>query len=217
MPLVEPWSQMEICIQEKNAIGFYLSIHPLDDYIRILSDLGIRNLADYEEIRAGENITLAGIVSALQVRHSKKGNRFCIFKLEDQSSGAKCLGWAETYSKYSELLKDGEILVAEGRVESVDGQEVTVIISQVQKLADLVLERSRKIIVKVPQKNCADFQLDDLVKVLSRNVGRCEVEILVEIDKNFTVKINSQPLRIKGGFQIEEQLKSNGCQVEWVL
>ena len=105
MPDVKPWTQKEICTQEKNAIGFFLSTHPLDDYQNILSDLGIRNLADFEEIRAGDNITLAGIVSSLQVRHSKKGNRFCIFKLEDQSSGAKCLAWSETYAKHSELTK----------------------------------------------------------------------------------------------------------------
>ena len=217
MPDVKPWTPKEICTQEKNAIGFFLSTHPLDDYQKILSDLGIRNLADFEEIRAGENITLAGIVSSLQVRHSKKGNRFCIFKLEDQSSGAKCLAWAETYSKHSELLKDDEILVIEGRVESVDGQEVTVIINQAQILAEIVPLRSRRLEVTLLQSICDDFYLDEMVKLLSLQTGRCEVELLVELEDKILVKVISQPLRIQGTTQIEEMLTHKGCRVRWVL
>ncbi len=217
MPVVAQWSQKEICSQEKNAIGFFLSIHPLDDYQQILTDLNIRNLADFEELKVGENITLAGIVSALQVRHSKKGNRFCIFKLEDQSSGAKCLAWSETYSNHSELLKDDEILVVDGRVESVDGQEVTVIINQAQKLSDIVPIRSRKVEVSIPFNICDDTNLNELVKLLSRNTGRCEIDLFLELDKKVVVKINSQPLRIQGSFQIENELKNRGCRVNWIL
>ena len=217
MPDIKPWTQKEVCSQEKSAIGFFLSTHPLDDYQTILSDLGIKNLADFEEIKAGENITLAGIVSSLQVRHSKKGNRFCIFKLEDQSSGAKCLAWAETYAKNAELLKDDEILVVEGRVESVDGQEVTIIINQAQKLADMVPLRSRKIEVTLMQNTCEDSYLNEMVKLLSRQTGRCEVELFVELEEKILVKVKSQPLRIQGTFQIEEELKGKGCGVRWIL
>ncbi len=217
LPPVEEWSQKEICTQEKSAIGFYLSTHPLDNYRRILNDLKILNLADFEEIRAGENITLAGIVSALQVKHSKKGNRFCIFKLEDQSGGAKCLAWSETYSKYAGLLSDDEILLIEGRVESVDGQEVTVIINQAQKLADIVPMRSRKLEVGLALGLCGEDFLAETVKILSRHTGRCEVELLVELDEKISVRINSQPLRIQGSFQLENDLIQRGCQVRWVL
>jgi DNA polymerase III subunit alpha len=83
LPMVEPWSPIELANQEKAAVGFFLSSHPMDDYKQILSDLKIINLADYEEIKPGGRLTLAGIASNLQVKYSKKGNRFCIFKLEE--------------------------------------------------------------------------------------------------------------------------------------
>lgn len=217
MPFAEPWSQKDVCSQEKSAVGFFLSIHPLDDYMQILSDLRIKNLADYEDLKPGETITLAGIVSALQVKHSKKGNRFCIFKLEDQSSGAKCLAWSETYSKHAEMLKDDEIIVIDGRVESVDGQEVTVIINQAQRLADLVPMRSRKLEVRLAQKNCDNDYLDEMVKLLSRNNGKCEVELLVDLDEMVSVKVFSQPLRIQGNYSLEEKLVAKGCRLRWIL
>src|SRR5215204_4539817 len=130
LPEARAWTQTEISTQEKAAIGFYLSVHPLDNYKEIVRGLGIKNVADHEELRAGDTVTLAGIVSAFQVRQSKKGNRFCMFRLEDQSTGVKCLAWAEAYGKFSNILRNDELLVVEGRVEAAEGQDITVILSE---------------------------------------------------------------------------------------
>ena len=99
LPSAEPWQQAEMSQREKAALGFYLSSHPLDEFTGILQGLKILAIADYESLSPGDTITLAGIVSSSQVRYSKKGNRFCIFRLEDQSSGVKCLVWAKHFRK----------------------------------------------------------------------------------------------------------------------
>ena len=97
---------------------------------------------------AGERIKVAGIVSGLQVRHSKKGNRFCIFRFRRSSTGnIKCLVWSENYQKYSEFLKDDEILILDGRVESNDGTEITIIVEQIMQLADAVPQKARNLSV----------------------------------------------------------------------
>ena len=99
LPVVPAWTQSEISKQEKAAVGFYLSVHPLDNYQGVLSDLKIQNIADHDQINAGDYLTLAGIVSGQQVKYSKKGNRFGIFRLEDRSGGVKCLAWSEALYK----------------------------------------------------------------------------------------------------------------------
>src|SRR6185295_19169486 len=103
------------------------------------------NIADREGINVGDRISLAGIISGLQVRHSKKGNRFCIFRLEDQSAGVKCLAWSESFSKNSEILKDDEIIIVEGKVEAKDGAEITVILEEAKRLADAVPQRAKNL------------------------------------------------------------------------
>ena len=162
-------------------------------------------------------LTLAGIVSGFQVRYSKKGNRFCIFNLEDQSTGVKCLAWSDTYTKYSEYLKDDELLVIEGRVESSEGQEITVILNEAGKLADTIPKRSRKVEVYISREKCEEPFLLDLVGLLSNPPGTCEVEILMKLEKDVLFKVNSGPLRIKGSHRLEEDLKGRGCQVRWIL
>ena len=217
LPEAAEWSQAELCSQEKAAIGFYLSNHPLDNFRNILTDLKIKNVADFEEIRPGDRISLAGIVSACQVRHSKKGNRFCIFRLEDQSSNVKCLAWADIYAKFSDCLRDDEILIIDGKVESNDGPEITLILEEAKKLYDAVPLKARKVSIEIPVGSLIADDLDNLVGLIGGQRGECEVEIWFKLNQKVSVKINSKPLRILGTSRLEMDLKRKGCQVEWVL
>jgi DNA polymerase III subunit alpha len=217
LPNVPAWSQAEVSSQEKNAIGFYLSVHPLDNYINTLSDLKIKNIADYDDLKPGDVINMAGIVSGSQVKFSKKGNQFCILRLEDQSSGVKCLIWAEAFSKYSDLLKNDEIIIVEGRVESNEGQEITLIVNEARLLADAVPLKARQLSITLPEKGLDEQYYEELFSLLSRGQGKCEVFLNVRIEENIKMKIYSMPLRIQGASRLEKDLRERNCEVEWVL
>jgi DNA polymerase-3 subunit alpha len=216
LPAAKPWTQMELSKQEKASVGFFLSTHPLDEFRDTLDDLKILNIADREDLNVGEKISIAGIISGLQVRHSKKGNRFCIFRLEDQSSGVKCLAWSESYSKYAELLKDDEIVILEGKIEANDGTEVTLILEEVKRLADAVPLKARNLLIALPE-DVNEQYLDNLLTILSREKGKCEVFLNLNLQKDLSVRIYSQPLRIQGSKNLENELLARGCNVEWVL
>jgi DNA polymerase-3 subunit alpha len=203
--------------QEKTAVGFYLSNHPMDDYREILRDLKIINVADYQEIKPGDRITLAGIANSLQVKYSKKGNRFCIFKLEDQSSGVKCLAWSEAYGKFTEILKDGELLIVDGRVESTEGQEITIILDEAKKLADAVPLKARSLAIYVGSEDFNEVYLEDLVTILNKNRGGCEVYLNFPLESGIKIKMNSPVIRIQVTSRLETELKEKGCRVEWML
>jgi DNA polymerase III subunit alpha len=217
LPDVKSWGQAELSKKEKEAVGFYLSNHPLDDYRQILTDLRILNLGDYEEIKAGDKISLAGIVSGFQVRHSKKGNRFCIFRLEDQSTGVKCLAWSDTYSKFSEFLKEDSLLIVQGRVESNEGQEITIILEDAKKLEDAVPLKARNVSITLPEKIDNEAILEELFSILSQSKGNCEVYLNLVLNEKISLKMLSMPIRTQGSSKIEQDLRQRGCQVNWIL
>ncbi len=214
---VPAWSSAELSKQEKAAIGFYLSNHPLDTYKQVLSALKIFNVAEIEVIKPGDKIVLAGIVSGMQVRHSKKGNRFCVFRFEDQSGGVKCLAWAEAFAKNSHILRDDELLIIEGRVESSEGQEITIILEDARKLADALPLKARRASIILPRKSPGENFLEDLFTILSRDKGSCEVDLEILLDNRLKLKLQSQPLRIQGSSRLENELIEKGCQVNWIL
>ena len=217
LPDVAPWSQAEVSRQEKAAVGFYLSVHPLDGFLEVLSDLNIKNIADFEEIKPGDNITLAGIVSGAQVKYSKKGNRFCILRLEDQSGGVKCLAWADAFAKHAEYLKDDELLIVEARVESAEGQEITVIINEVKRIADAVPLKAREVTIDLPAKINDEVYFEELFAALSKNQGKCEVLLRFNVGEAVALQMRSQPLRIQGSSALENELTAKGCRVKWIL
>lgn len=217
LPMVDAWTQQKLSQAEKASVGFYLSNHPLNNYVGILEELKIKNIADFPEIKTGERITLAGIVSGLQVRHSKKGNRFCIFKLEDQSTGVKCLAWSEAYARFSDSLKEDELLIVTGRVESAEGQEITLILDEVQKLDDAVPSKAQKVSITLSQNFLDEKILEDIFAMLSRHQGKCDVYFNLILENNFSVSLLSQPLRISGTRTLESELCGKGCQVKWEL
>ncbi len=217
LPTALPWSQLKMCQEEKAAIGFYLSNHPLDEHLQTLEDMGIKNFGDYADVFPGERITVAGIVSGFQVKFSKKGNRFCIFKLEDQTNSAKCLGWSEAYTKYSDLLKEDELLIINAKVESIEGQEMTLIIEEVNRLEDSVSKRASKLSLSFAEKIADEKFLEDVFALLSENQGKCDVQVKILLNDGVSVDILSQPLRIQGSKKLESELTKKGCQVLWHL
>src|SRR5688500_7250419 len=211
-----PWSQAEMSGHEKAALGFYLSAHPLDEFKTVLEGLKIKALADHDSISQGDILTLAGIVSASQIRYSKKGNRFCIFRLEDQSGGVKCLVWAEAFGKCGDLIKDDALLIVEARVESAEGADITIIANEIRSLRDAESSNAKRLRIELPAASVDENSLLALFALLSASRGSCEVVIEVPI-YGHSVLIETQALKVKGNGKLEDGLRSKGCTLAWHL
>jgi len=211
----EAWSDIEISKREKAAIGFYLTAHPLDQFGQLLGGLNITNFADLGELKGGDVVTMAGIVSAMQVRNSKKGNRFGMFRLEDRSGGIKSIAWGEAFAKFSAFLKDDEMVIAEGRIEASDGQEPTLIINELRSLDEAVASTARSVVISVPARTNDREYIEDLFVTLGEHHGRCEVLVDLMFG-DLIVKIQAAGTRVEGSRSLQRKLEGKGCRVDWV-
>ncbi len=214
LPTAEPWSKTELSKHEKAAIGFYLSAHPLDNYTQLLSSLRISNFADYGELRAGDTVTMGGIISALAVRQSKKGNRFCMFRLEDRSGGIKAIAWGEAFQKFALLLKDDEMVIVVGRIEATEGQEPTLIVNEIRSLDESVASTARSITISIPEANLAQAFLEEVFVTLGAHHGKCDVFVNLAIDETI-VTVHAPGTRVEGTRALQQKLESKGCRVDW--
>src|SRR5436190_1992099 len=216
LPSAAEWTDTEILAREKASVGFYLSSHPLDQFRPVLDALKIRNLADFGEFRPGTNVVLAGVISGTQVRWSKKGNRFCSFRLEDASMGVKCLAWAEAYTKCSKDLIDDVAVIIEGKIESADGSDITVIVNEVRRVEEQIARASRSVSIALPAVGVDEQFLDDIFAVLSGSPGRTDVFIEMRTDGVIT-KLQAPQLSVQGSAALERRLADTGCSVKWSL
>ncbi|MES0824394.1 DNA polymerase III subunit alpha [Ruegeria sp. SCP11] len=116
------WLPAERLSEEFKAIGFYLSGHPLDDYMPALKRKKVMTLDEVtEKARSGPFIAkMAGVVSGRQERKSAKGNRFAFAQLSDPSGAYEVTLFSETLEKSREFLETGAqvVLSAEATMES---------------------------------------------------------------------------------------------------
>jgi len=214
LPDAPEWSGAEVSAREKAAVGFYLSAHPLDEYTELLGEMKIRPIAELGEFRVGSNVVVAGIISSAQARWSKKGNRFCTFRLEDRSMGVKCLVWSEAYNKHSANLVDDAMIIVEGKVEAAEGSDVTIIVNEVRPIEDQVARSAKTVSIKLPAGVENDHLLDELFDMVSGSPGRTDVFFEIDAD-DVHARLHSKGLGLQGSTQIARKLEAKGCTVNW--
>jgi DNA polymerase-3 subunit alpha len=134
-PSVTDWSAQESLAFEKEALGFYISGHPLDKYERTLKRITSGAIAALKERAQPGDVKLGGVVSALKLRNTKKGDRYGTFNLEDKTGFMEIIAWPDTYKKCAELLATDDPIFVKGRLEAGE-ERIQVIASEIIALAE---------------------------------------------------------------------------------
>ena len=106
---VKPWTPMERLQHEFDAVGFFLSGHPLDAYAGVLGKLGVVSYAELEA-RADRGAVagrLAGVVVNARERRSQKGNKFAFAMFSERTGQFEAVIFSETLAQSRHLLEPG--------------------------------------------------------------------------------------------------------------
>ncbi len=121
LPFRDDWLPLERLAQEHMAVGFYLSGHPLDDYMPALKRRDVKTLAEITRLaqRGPMVAKMAGSVSAKQERKSAKGNRFAFISLSDPTGLYEVTVFSDTLEAARDHLEVGRnvVLTVEATLE----------------------------------------------------------------------------------------------------
>src|SRR4030081_3218245 len=125
LPQLEPWLPAERLRREYDAIGFFLSGHPLDDYATALKRLRVQTWAEFS--RAVKTGATAGKVAATVVsrmeRRTKTGNKMGIMGLSDPTGHFEAVMFTEGLAQYREVLEPGAAVLLQLGAE-LQGEDV---------------------------------------------------------------------------------------------
>ncbi|MGH9176213.1 MAG: DNA polymerase III subunit alpha, partial [Vicinamibacterales bacterium] len=122
LPEAAAWTEMELLAHEKDALGLYLSGHPLDRYADALRACGARTVGDLvvPELPvsadgtpgriAVEDVHVGGIVAGFRPLKTKKGDRMGVFMLEDARGAVEVVAFPETYARCAQLIENGTLV-----------------------------------------------------------------------------------------------------------
>ena len=125
LPQIEPWLPAERLRREYDAIGFFLSGHPLDDYATVLKRLRVQTWAEFS--RAVKTGATAGKVAATVVsrmeRRTKTGNKMGIMGLSDPTGHFEAVLFSEGLAQYRDVLEPGAAVLLQLGAE-LQGEDV---------------------------------------------------------------------------------------------
>jgi DNA polymerase-3 subunit alpha len=137
LPQIEPWLPAERLRREYDAIGFFLSGHPLDDYAVVLKRLRVQSWAEFS--RAVKTGATAGKVAATVVsrmeRRTKTGNKMGIIGLSDPTGHFEAVLFSEGLAQYREVLEPGAAVLLQLGAE-LQGEDVRARVLHAEPLDD---------------------------------------------------------------------------------
>ena len=178
LPDTPAWTDTQALNYEKEALGLYMSGHPLQRYAEVIAASRARTVSALTQ--SDNDILVAGIVTGLRPLKTKKGDRMAAFNLEDEAGKVEVVVFPEAFSKYGRLVADDAMLIVRGKYER-DEETSKMVASELTTL-DAARERTvREVEIRLPATVTGRDRLRTLVEVLERHPGDRRVAFLVDV------------------------------------
>jgi DNA polymerase-3 subunit alpha len=199
LPIRDPWTAMEKLANEFEAIGFYLSGHPLDDYMKPLAKLGVETWTSFQEkalTKGASAAKLAATVTYRQERRSKSGNKFAFIGFSDPTGQFEAICFSDTLAATRDLLEPGKAVIA--RVEAdVEGEEIKLRLQGVD-----MLDKAAMAIVSGLMIYVRDTKPVDSIAQRLTNGGKSPVKLVLQVNHGREIEIS-----LGNKFTVNPQIK----------
>ncbi len=189
----QDWKFEERLSKEFEAVGFFISDHPLNQFTEIFDDYKIINYSKFISTDNLKETNIAATLLKVQERKTAKGNSYAVLKLTDLSSVFELFIFSDVLELNREILKEGSSLILT-LLKNITNDENRLTRINVQKIASL------KDLFNSPINEVSfNLKSEEQIKIISKflkDQGKTKVNInLVNKNNNlkFTLK-NSRKL-----------------------
>ena len=196
---VSDWSPIDRMKEEFDAIGFYLSGHPLDAYTKSLEMIKARSSADI--IRGGNPgpVKMAGTVIGMKERTSGKGNRYAFVQLSDASGIFEIMVFSELLGVARALFEVGTSLFIKASVQ-FEGETPRFTANSVEPL-DKVAARAQCGLSLTIRAEAPLAAIKEALEDANCGRGKGAVRVVAVLDTGEKVGV-----KLKGGFAITPEI-----------
>ncbi len=206
----EEFDKAELLAVEKEAIGLFISAHPLKEVREALRAAVDQSLATLPERKDGDWVTAGGIITQAKKIRTKKGDPMMFATLDDLEGSIEMLIFGKALAEYEGALGVDEVVLVRGRVDH--GDKGTSLIAQTvepftpsaeeveaaREAAALMPQGPQPLTVKLDATVLPASIIDELKHVLGNHTGECEVVLDIQTSSG------SRTLRLGEGYRVAE-------------
>jgi DNA polymerase III subunit alpha len=181
LPDVPELSESERLAGEKELMGFYVTGHPLEKYLPRLRELAPSNSSTIDEMENDSPITLAGILTNLRIRPSRKGALWGAGTLEDLRGTVDLLIFPQALQQLQGVLKPDAALLIKGRVRHDENARPKVVVNEAKPLDAAVNGKKPAVHIRINPADISDRLLSELDGLLRAHPG--DNPVLFELER----------------------------------
>jgi DNA polymerase-3 subunit alpha len=202
LPQIEPWLPAERLRREYEAVGFFLSGHPLDDYAAVLKKLRVQSWAEFSRaVKAGATAgRVAGTVVARQERRTRTGSKMGIIGLSDPTGHYEAVIFSEGLAEHRDLLEPGTAVLLFLSAE-VQGDEVRARIQSAEPLDEAAANLNKGLRVFLRNEAPIEAVAKRLEPTARAANGDGEVSMVLMLEQGTEVEV-----KLPGRFKVSPQI-----------
>lgn len=182
LPDIPDWSDLDRLAMEKDALGFYISGHPLDPYREAMERMSSVDTGTLPGIQEGARVGLGGLVRSRKEITTKKGDRMAFLVLEDLHGSVEVVCFPEIYSRAKPILEGESPLWVEGTFKREDDRGGDKILAEVVESLDIVCRnRTSGVMIDLQGERIGPSILVPLRDLLRRHQGRYPVRLAITL------------------------------------
>jgi DNA polymerase-3 subunit alpha len=182
VPDISEWPDSERLEGEKEALGFYVTGHPLrahEDILRRFATLRADRIPESVGVR-GQAVRAGGILSGLTTTRTRRGSLMARALLEDLGGALPVVFFPDVFDRHAELLRESRPLLVEGTFES-DSERPDLLAKDVLPLEEAYERRTKALHIRVRGEDATEDQLERGRKALDLAPGETPVFLRVRL------------------------------------
>jgi DNA polymerase-3 subunit alpha len=179
-PPLPEWPVNQKLAYEREALGFYISGHPLEKFRWDLKRLGAVTTADIKA-RGIKEVRVGGVITALKLKNTKKGDRYANFALEDWLGTIDSLVWPDTYRQVQNLIAADEPVLITGRAE-VTPERCSLVVDTMESLIQLRDRNATQGFLLLNMQDNFEAKLPRVQTIFEKHVGTCPVKARIKLE-----------------------------------
>ena len=165
---------------EREALGFYISGHPLEKFKWDLKRLGALSTVDVK-VKKAKEVRVGGVITALKLKNTKKGDRYASFALEDWAGTIDSLVWPDTYRKIQALIVPDEPVMVTGRAD-VTEERCVLVIDKMESLIQLRDRSATQGFLMLTGRDDLEQRMPAVQSIFRKYTGSCPVKVRLQLD-----------------------------------
>ena len=165
--MLRSWDEKTLLQYEKEALGFYISGHPLSRYRRMLTPMDVNRISDIADKEDRADICVAGIISDIKSKAREKGVTAFLL-LEDETGSGDILVYPALYRELAPVLKKGNVVMVRGQVFRAE-KGAKIMAREIQDVTDMEVSVKYEVSVKCDTADAMDERFRKIRKLMDFN------------------------------------------------